>query len=110
MRSTLLLVTGLLAVSDSAGQEEERWWPLQGVPKAVVRTEREFPNPRAGFDMMVQSVAGLAAKAVNEKRADELVWVDNGNVDMEDWYGRWLAQHPNVKSGGTFGAWELVDR
>lgn len=106
----LFLLIGSIAVSGWAGQGEERWWPVQGVPKAVVRTQREVPQPRAAFEMMVQSVAGLAAKAVNEGRADELVWIDNGNVDMEDWYARWLAQHPNVKSSGTFGAWELVDR
>jgi hypothetical protein len=110
MRTRLLLLIGLLAVSGWAAQEEERWWPVQAVPKAVVRTHREFPNPQAGFEMMVQSVAGLAAKAVNEGRGDELVWVDNGNVDLEDWYARWLAKHPNVKASGALGPWELVDR
>jgi hypothetical protein len=105
----LFLLIGLGAVSGWAGQDKERWWPVQAVPSAVVRTKREFPQPRAAFEMMVQSAAGLAAKAVNEGRADELVWVDNGNVDMEDWYARWLAKHPKVKSSGTVGAWELVD-
>ncbi len=29
--------------------------------------------------MMLQSIAGLAAQAVNEGRGDEMVWVDEGN-------------------------------
>jgi hypothetical protein len=34
----------------------------------------EFPASRVALQMMAQSVAGLAAKAVNEGRGDELVW------------------------------------
>ena len=60
--------------------------------------------------MLVQSVAGLAAKAVNEGRGDEMVWVNNGNVDLEDWRIRLLAAHPGLKQLGTFSPWELVDR
>lgn len=60
--------------------------------------------------MMVQSVAGLAAKAVNESRGDELVWVDNGDGDLEKWYVRLLARHPDLATPGTFAAWDLVDR
>jgi hypothetical protein len=110
MRAILFLLAGIMAVSGWAAQEEERWWPRQAVPKTVVRTHREFPQPRAGLDMMAQSVAGLAAKAVNEGRGTELAWVDNGNIDLEDWSARWFAKHPNVKSSGAFGPWELVDR
>src|SRR5687768_12168196 len=85
------------AISARSGQNEERWWPTQALPKAVVRTasQQEFPAPRSAHQMMVQSVAGLAAKAVNDGRGDELVWVDNGNADLDDWHARWLAQHPS---------------
>lgn len=60
--------------------------------------------------MMVQSVAGLAAKAVNEGRGSEMVWVDNGNVDDERWLARLLAGHPDLGKPGTFAPWELADR
>jgi hypothetical protein len=60
--------------------------------------------------MMVQSVAGLAAKAVNEGRGDEMVWVDSGNPDVEDWLARLLSAHPALERSGAFGPWELVDR
>ncbi|HEX4121341.1 MAG TPA: hypothetical protein VH619_12040 [Verrucomicrobiae bacterium] len=60
--------------------------------------------------MMVQSVAGLAAKAVNEGRGDELVWVNNGDGDLEKWYARLFVQHPDLAAAGTYEPWELVDR
>src|SRR5688572_15237449 len=107
---TLLSLIGLIPGNTSA--EENRWWPVQALPKTVVRTsnQQEFPEPRLALQMMVQSVAGLAALAVNEGRNDELVWVDNANVDLEDWYARWLAAHPGVTQAGTLQPWELVDR
>ena len=108
-----LFVTALLiAVPIFAGAEEDRWWPTQAFPKAVVRTtnQQQFPKPRVALQMMVQSVAGLAAKAMNEGRGDELVWVNNGDGDLEKWYARLLARHPDLKTPGTFEPWDLVDR
>src|SRR5882757_10819680 len=101
-----------VAISGRAGQSEDRWWPTQALPKVVVRTAnpQKSPAPGVALEMMVQSVAGLAAKAVNEGRSDELVWVETGNENLEDWYARWLAKHPNLKLSGDFGPWELVDR
>jgi hypothetical protein len=89
-----LVLTALLgAVRVFAGTEDDRWWPVQAMPKALVRTKSAsaFPSPRASYEMMVQSVAGLAAKGVNEGRADEMVWVGiEDNVDVEDWFARLL--------------------
>jgi hypothetical protein len=89
------------------------WWPVQAMPKALVGTvnENEFPAPRVPYQMMAQSVAGLAAKAVNEGRADEMVWVGiDDNVDVEDWFARLLQRHPQLEMRGIFGPWDLVDR
>ncbi len=112
IRKTFLLIGLLIAAAARAGQNEDRWWPVQALPEAVVRTaaHQEFPATRTALDMMVQSVAGLAAKAVNEGQGHELVWVNTGNVDLEAWYARWLATHSNLKQPGTFRPWELVDR
>jgi hypothetical protein len=108
-----MLALALIGASPAfADQAEDRWWPVQAVPKAVVRTanQQEFPEPRAALQMMVQSVAGLAAKAVNEGRGDELVWVYNGDGDLEKWYARLIASHPDLARPGVFAPWELVDR
>ena len=80
------------------------------MPKALVRLQNEFPAPRAACEMMAQSVAGLAAKAVNEGRADEMVWVGIDNIDIEDWLARLLKRQPQLELRGTFALWDLVDR
>lgn len=87
------------------GDPESRWWPTQAMPKALVRTTNQ-----SGFEMMVQSVAGLAAKAVNEGRGDELVWVGTDHVDVEDWLARKLKRHPRLEMRGVFDPWALVER
>jgi hypothetical protein len=94
-----------------AGEEENRWWPTQVFPKAVVRTknQQDFPQLRLALQMMVQSIAGLAAKSVNEGRGEELVWVDNGPGDLEKWYTRLIAQHPDLATSGAYEPWDLVD-
>lgn len=58
--------------------------------------------------MMVQSIAGLAAKAVNEGQGAELVWVETGNPSLTEWLSRWQAAHPEV-SVANATPWELVD-
>jgi hypothetical protein len=108
----LVIVVLLIAAPVFAGEEGDRWWPEQTFPKTVVRTanQGEFPEPRVALQMMVQSVAGLAAKAVDEGRGDELVWVNNGDGDLEKWYARLIAAHPGLATPGAFQPWELVDR
>jgi len=95
-----------------AQADEPRWWPVQGVPKGVVRTgdQQGFPAPTVSYQMMVQSVAGLAAKAVNEGRGDEMVWVGTDNFDIEDWFGRLTKRHPKLETRALLAPWELVDR
>ena len=107
-----LVLAWLVTMSVFAGPTEDRWWPVQALPKSVVRTvsEESSPERRLAYDMMVQSVAGLAAKAVNEGKGSEMVWVNNGNVDLENWYARLLAQHPEVKESGLVKPWPLVER
>jgi len=86
------------------------WWPTQAMPKALVRLTSDSAAPRASYEMMVQSVAGLAAKAVNEGRGDEMVWVRTDNVDVEDWFARVLRRHPQLEVRGVFDPWTLVER
>jgi len=93
-----------------AWQSGDRWWPVQAMPKALVRLQNEYPEPRAASKMMAQSVAGLAAKAVNEGRADEMVWVGSDNIDVQDWFARLLKRHPQLELRGAVGLWDLVDR
>ena len=95
------------AASLAADWNDHRWWPVQAAPKSVVRVANP---PDAALEMMVQSLAGLAAKAVNEGSGDELVWVATGNPNMEEWLARLGRSHPQVQNGGVYQPWELVDR
>jgi len=96
MSISLIMVALLVNICDAAENatpsaikprvdHESRWWPPQAMPKALVRTPNgnDFPAPRASSEMMVQSVAGLAAKAVNDGRGDEMVWVGTEKVARE---------------------------
>jgi len=111
-KTPLLAIALLKSVTLFAGEEQGRWWPVQKLPGAVVRTtnQEEFPEPKIAFQMMVQSVAGLAAKAVNEGKGDEMVWVNDGDGDLEKWYASLFTIHPELEKRGTFKPWELVDR
>jgi len=94
-------------LGSASSAAEERWWPVQALPKALVRT-REHGD--LAHQMMVQSVAGLAAKAVNRGQGDELVWIFNDNHDVEKWHSAFLKQQAGIESRGEFSPWDLVDR
>lgn len=110
----LLPLTGLCVQTGQMAVEAEanRWWPIQAVPKALVRSTdyHGLPAPRGANQMLLQSVAGLAALAVNEGRGDEMVWIGSTSPDMEDWYARLLRRHPQWELRGTLDPWALVDR
>src|SRR4030095_2719306 len=94
-------------------QIEDRWWPVQVLPKAIVKTDNKESNQprRLVIDMMLQSIAGLAAKSVNENRGDEMVWATiDDNVDVEDWFARLFQRYPQLHMRGMFSPWGLVDR
>lgn len=59
--------------------------------------------------MLAQSLAGLAARAVNEGRFDEMVWIDLGNPEYERWY-RGAVRRLKVEEGGEQNLWDLVVR
>jgi hypothetical protein len=60
--------------------------------------------------MLLQSLSGLAAKALNEGRGDELLWVAVDNNDCEAWYADFLSCHGGVELRGNFDTWALVRR
>jgi hypothetical protein len=107
-QALIVLPIPILAAADG-----NRWWPVQAMPRALVRAkiQNESPALRASYEMMTQSMAGLAAKGVNEGRGDEMVWVAiDDNVDVEDWFARVRQRHPRLEIRGTFGPWDLVER
>jgi hypothetical protein len=109
----IALLLGLASVIPAGhGQTDDRWWPAQTMPKTIVRIGDQDGPPalRIALQFMVQSVAGLTAKAVNEGRGREMVWVSTGNIDHENWYSGFRAAHPDVQEVRLVEPWELVAR
>ncbi|WP_010585359.1 GxGYxYP domain-containing protein [Schlesneria paludicola] len=107
----LTITVSTLSISSGLSAQEGRWWATQTAPKSVVRTieQSKFPSVDRAYDMLVQSVAGLAAKAVNEGRSDQLVWVATTNIEIEQWYALMIKEHPEWETHTEFEPWALVD-
>jgi hypothetical protein len=99
----LIAALVLFLASDAAASE--RWLPTQKLPKTLLRTS----TTGLAQEMMVQSIAGLAAKAVNEGAGDELVWVDTRNPSLDEWLARWRKSHPSVATTNAT-PWQLAER
>lgn len=99
----MCLVWALGAV---AQDQDPAWFPKQAVPKTLVKTGAATIEG----SYLAHGIAGLAAKAVNEGRGDELVWYDVGNPDYQEWLRLWLKHHPEVKVVDRLDEWQLVDR
>ncbi len=111
-RSLLIFLAPLLLLLPSqAADSDSRWWPTQSLPATIVRSSNlhELPAPQPAFQMMLQSIAGLAAKSVNEHRSDELLWLSNASGDLEIFFSKFLTQHPTIQQTGPLLPWELVE-
>jgi len=107
----------------AAGAESLRWWPEQTMPKGLVTVEtsemqlvtepcgKAVPSLNMGPEhMMVQSLAGLAAQAVNDGHGDELIYVNLwDNADYNLWRARVL-EHTGIEDRGVSKPWKLVER
>ena len=98
-----------------------RWLPTQQPPKGLTRTDFALfadgvsPDGRRASGnlgpehMLVQSLAGLAAQAVNEGRSDEMVWVGLDNPSYDIWL-KAVTERLSLEDRGAFGPWELTQR
>lgn len=86
-------------------QDQNRWWPEQKKPCQLVKTT----HSNFGEEMLVHSIAGLAAQAVNEGLSDELVWIDDSWYNYDIWYER-VKKRLGIEQVKTFTPMELVKR
>ena len=109
----LCLLILLAAASHSVhASDVSRWWPTQSLPNRILRTIRleKFSAPHGPHHMLVQSLAGLAAKAVNEGRGGELIWVTTTHRDLEAWLERFRTDHPEITVADPQSTWDLMGR
>lgn len=112
--SLLIVFLAFCSNGLAASDNSVRLWPDQKLPKSlVVISSSEFEAPESrGFGSadhyLAQSVAGLAARAVNEGTSTELIYIDLGKDNS---YHRWLdlfLKRTGVNNRGTIGIWDLL--
>lgn len=102
---TIVLVTVSCLVK---AQTATQFWPLQKAPGQIVTCKiQNFSDVREMN--LAQSIAGLAAKAINEGNNNEGVWVDCRNPDYINYY-RSLIKRTAAHEDGQFTVWELTKR
>jgi hypothetical protein len=90
----------------SRGIAEPDWWPTQKAPAAFVTAEWPLGLEE---QVILQAVAGLKARAVNEGRGDELVWMDQQQNRSQEWRDRTI-KRLTLKDRGTSTVHALLTR
>ena len=83
MKLLKLLLVALLGCHLGAAAQEydgRHGWPEQKAPEKVIVCPLGQTPAEA---MLVESLSGLAAQAVNEGRFDTMVWIETGNASYK---------------------------
>jgi hypothetical protein len=80
-------------------------WPVQKQPKSVIVCK---PTENLAESMLLESLSGLTAKAVNEDRFDEMIWIDTDNKAYQKLY-RSTLEALNISNVKEMDLWTLVD-
>lgn len=111
-RSFVLSVFIFICFSTSyaADTGSNYWFPTQKLPKGIVRTTdlSKWPKPVNLLRVTLTSAQGLTAKAVNEGRYDDLIWVSTDNPNFERWGDMFLKEHPQIKIKATLNPLEIL--
>ncbi|MEZ2443924.1 hypothetical protein AB6805_19515 [Chitinophaga sp. RCC_12] len=84
------------------------WWPGQKAPRSIVIAAIKHSSDIREMNL-AQSVAGLAAQALNEGTGDEGVWIETSNPGYSVYFHSLVARL-KAKVPGTFTTWQLVER
>lgn len=84
------------------------WWPPQKAPRSIVIAGIQHASDIPEMNL-AQSVAGLAAQALNDGTGDEGVWIETTNTIYLTYFNS-LVKRLKAGTPGTFTAWQLVDR
>lgn len=80
-------------------------WPEQKAPKKIIICERKGSLAEI---MLLESLSGLAAKAVNEGKFDEMIWMDVDNESYKSLY-ELSVKELNISNVRKMDLWSLVD-
>ena len=119
--SVLFLAGSLTAQGEIVGEEKfSRLWPEQKRPAGLV-TVMAHPfaaaegtnnvNGRAqavAEDVLAQSLAGLTARAVNENRFDEIVYIEETRNQHYQLWRKMLLKRTGIEDRGNSTVWDLI--
>lgn len=80
-------------------------WPVQKQPKSIIVCNSTTNTAEA---MLLESLSGLAAKAVNEERFDEMIWINTENKAYKKIFQSTLSAL-NISKVKKMDLWSLVD-
>jgi len=105
-RNFFLLVLVFLSMHLWSAEYNGRYgWPVQKQPKSIIVCK---PSNNIAEAMLLESLSGLAAKAVNEERFDEMIWIETENKAYKKIYQSTLSVL-NISVVKEMDLWSLVD-
>src|SRR5690606_1124980 len=69
----ILTFAALSALAQEEGYNGRFGWPVQQTPQKIIKCT---PGTSRAETMLIESLSGLAAQAVNDGKSDEMVWID----------------------------------
>lgn len=81
-------------------------WPEQRMPKKILSCQ---PGKNLSEAMLLESLSGLAAQAVNEGKFGEMVWIDMSNNDSYNQLYKGLVQKFGSPIHEFKSVWDLLD-
>lgn len=109
-RITFLLFMSCVAVTNSYADVWEYdglfGWPKQSQPAKVIICNNQGLSWEE--QMLLESLSGLSAQAVNEGKWDTMVWIETGSKDYADLLDRSLDEL-NIEDTSSMSVWELLD-
>lgn len=98
-------IVAFICFSTSVVNAKDTWWPEQKMPSQIIRVSTANLSERN----LVQTISGLAARAVNAGTNNELIWTNVSGTAYNNYLNKWL-NRTLVQDNGNISLWNLVDR
>jgi len=100
-----ILISFLLPLVVNAWDYDGRYgWPAQKAPRKIIICQ---PASNIAEAMLLESLSGLAAQAVNTDKFDEMVWIEIDKISYKEIYQK-SVDALQIQSVTKMDVWELV--
>lgn len=107
LKQSLLFIASLfiLCPADAIEYNGRHGWPEQKPPRKLIVCQQ---GKNAAGAMLLESLSGLAAQAVNEGRFDEMVWIEQNNKAYQRIYEA-SVKTLGIQTVTPMSIWQLTD-